>query len=112
MIEITLNQKLPGYRGTVGDATIAAHEGCKRATRALNAQGISLIPGVGLMLQMDINPTIGDPWEWFEALHPAERDRIIQKAQLAKQAALALRTSYNSMGDLTHARRAAAIFRG
>jgi hypothetical protein len=59
MIVITLNQKLPGYRGTVGDATMAAHEGCKRAARALKAQGMSLVPG-GILMELEISP-LGEP---------------------------------------------------
>jgi hypothetical protein len=60
MIEQVLMQKLPSYKGTVRDAVTAAHEGCKRATAALKAQDISLVPG-GLLLHLDISPFLGNP---------------------------------------------------
>jgi hypothetical protein len=60
MIEKVLEQKLPGFRGTVGDATMLAHEGSKRAAGALKRAGITLVPG-GIHMQLDISPYLGDP---------------------------------------------------
>lgn len=60
MIEQVLAQKLPGYKGTVGDATMSSHEGCKRATAALKAQGMSIVPG-GLLMHLEVSPFLGNP---------------------------------------------------
>ncbi len=60
MIENVLNQTLPGFRGTVGDATMLAHEGNRHAARALKAAGITLVPG-GLHMRLDISPYSGTP---------------------------------------------------
>ena len=49
---------------------MAAHEGCKRATAALKAQGISLVPD-GLLMQLEISPFIGNPFIGNPALAQA-----------------------------------------